>query len=64
MMTPWVIMKGREAEVTMVQQCTITDNHRLATNHAQTKWMKSMTFNFVKLSWIPATGGYSEETMG
>jgi hypothetical protein len=64
MMTPWVIMKGREVEVAMVQQCTVTENHRLATNHGQMKWTKSMTFDFVKLSWIPTPGGYSDETKG
>jgi hypothetical protein len=64
MMTPCVIMKGREVEATMVQQCTITENYRLATNRGQTKWMKSMTFDFIKLSWIPTPGGYSDVTKG
>jgi hypothetical protein len=27
MMTPWVIMKGREVEIMTVQQYTITENH-------------------------------------
>jgi hypothetical protein len=64
MMTPWVIMKGREVEVATVQQCTVTENYRLATNRGQTKWTKSMIFGFVKLSWIPAPGGYSDVTKG
>jgi hypothetical protein len=64
MMTPWVIMKGREVETMMVQQCTITENCRLATNHGQMKWTKSMTFDFIKLNQIPAPGRYSEEIKG
>jgi hypothetical protein len=60
---PWWPM-GREVEAAMVQQCTTTENCWLATNCGQTKSMKLMTFNFIKVNWIPAPGGYSNKIKG